>query len=84
MSSFCEARQIELGTDRKKGKGGFGKAAAAFAVQHGVELRFERMQVQHVRGCVGELLLRQGFRRPVRALLLLRQLDAKQARRRDP
>ncbi len=79
-----EARQIKLRTDRKEGKGGFGKAAAAFAFEHGVELRFECMQVQDVCRCVGKLLLGQVFCSPIRALLLFRQLDAKQLVRLDP
>ena len=50
-----ESREIEAHTVRQIGEGGAGEAAAALALQHGVELGAQGVQMQHVRGGVGEL-----------------------------
>ena len=48
--------------------------------EHPVETGLQRVQVQHVRCRIGELLLRELLGGPVGALLLLRQIDADQLR----
>ena len=45
---------------------GLGQLGAAFALQQGVELGLERMQMQHVGRGIGELLVAQSCRRPSR------------------
>ena len=48
---------------RQERERGLGERAPALAIEHAVELGLERVQVQHVVGGVGHLLLRE-FDRP--------------------
>ena len=69
------ARQIESRACGQEGEGGRGEGRALLARKHGVELFFQRMKVEHVRGGVGELLVRQRIGAPIGELLLLRNID---------
>src|SRR5262245_54109648 len=52
-----------------------GQLLAPLARQHGIELRLERMQMQHVGSGIGELWLGQLSGTPVRELKLLGEVD---------
>ena len=62
----------------QEGKAGLGEIEPPFAPQQGLQLRPQRVQVQHIGGGVGKLLGGQLDCAPVGGLLLLRQLDAQQ------
>src|SRR5712691_2818299 len=72
------AGQIKQGACRQEIKAAAGQVGAPLARQHRVESRPQRVQVQHVRGGIAQLLFGQRRRPPVRALLLLLQIDAEQ------
>ena len=65
------AQQIQPRPGRQEREAGFGQLEPVFANQQRLQLRPQRVQVQHVGGGVGELLGRQLQRAPVRGLLLL-------------
>ena len=75
-----EAGEVEAGARRQEIERRLGQVRAPFAFEHGVEALFQFVQVQHVRGRVGLLLLAEPRRRPVGTLLLLREFDAEQFR----
>lgn len=53
---------------------------APFAGEHRVQPKLEPVQVEYIRGGVGELLLRKFRRCPIRTLLLLGKLNAEKFR----
>ena len=73
-----ETGQIEPGAHRQELEAGVRLRRSVIAGQHRVEPGLQRVQMQHVGGGVGLLLGRQRPRRPVRALLLLRHIQAQQ------
>ena len=77
------AREIEAGARRQEAEGGLGQLGAALALQHGVELGLQGVQMQHVGGGIGQLLVGQPVGAPVGGLLLLGQVDAQQLRQRS-
>ena len=79
-----EAGEIEPHPLGQIGEGGAGEAVAAFALEHGVELLAQRVQIENVGGGVGELGVAQRLGAPVGGLLLLGDLDADAARASDP
>src|SRR5260221_3267232 len=72
------ATEIEQRPGRQEIEAGLGEHLAPLARQHGVELRLERMEVEHVRRGVAQLLVGELGGAPIRGLLLLRELDAEQ------
>src|SRR5260370_33204140 len=72
------ATEIEQRPGRQEIEAGLGEHLAPLARQHGVELRLERMEVEHVRRGVAQLLVGELGGAPIRGLLLLRELDAQQ------
>src|SRR5665213_3937766 len=70
--------QVKQDARRKKVESGAGEVGAPFALQHHVELGAQRVQVQHVGRRILQLLIGERRRAPIRALLLLRQIDAEQ------
>lgn len=79
-----EAREIEGGAGRQVGERGLRDAPPAVAIEHGIEPSLDRVQMQHVTRRISLLLVRQLGGRPVRTLLLLRQLDAEELPTRGP
>ena len=75
---FRPPREIEPRARGQKVETGGGEGVAPLARQHDVELRLKLVQMQHVRGGVNLLRLRQGLRAPVRGLLLLGDFDPQQ------
>src|SRR6185503_126885 len=71
-------RQIEKRPGRQESETGERELLAVLARQHGVELGLERMEMEDVGGGVALLLFGQNRRAPIRALLLLRQLDVQE------
>src|SRR5262249_31593108 len=72
----CPSREIEPGAIREETKAGGGKLGSSLALQHGIELVLESMQMQHVGGGIAHLRVAQRLRSPIRELLLLGELDA--------
>src|SRR5882672_1047243 len=70
------ACEVQTGSRREEVKGGRGQLGAALALQKGIELCLERVQIKHVGGGIGELLLAQAIGAPVGGLLLLGEIDA--------
>src|SRR5712671_3530857 len=69
------ALQIEPGPGRQEFETGLRQRGAALTREHGIEAFAQGMQMQHVRGRIGQLRLAQGLRTPIARLLLLRQVD---------
>jgi len=76
-----ESREVEADAIGQIGEGGAGERGSSLALEHCVELLAQAMQIEHVRGGVGELRLAQGIRAPVRRLLLLGDLHAQKLAR---
>src|SRR5262245_62964124 len=64
-----EPREIQARAGREEAERGFCKVAASFAVEHEVELLLDGVKVEDIGGRIGELLLGELGRTPVRALL---------------
>ena len=75
---FRPSREIEPSARGQKVETGGGEGVAPLARQHDVEPRLKLVQVQHVRGGISLLRLREGLRAPVRGLLLLGDFDPEQ------
>src|ERR1700693_2923020 len=72
---LAPAGKVEFGAGGQEAETGRRKLAAPLARQPRVEALLERMQVDDIGGGIGELRLAQRFRRPIRALLLFREID---------
>src|SRR4051794_19423254 len=72
------AREIEFGAAGEEVETGLGQPHAAFTDQYGVQFGLQRVKMQYVGGGIGLLLLAELGRAPVRALLLLGELNAEQ------
>src|SRR5918996_561645 len=70
------AGDVEPDPIGQKPEAGGRQLATPFAREHGLELVLERMQMQHVGRRIGKLGVGQRGGAPVRALLLLRHVDA--------
>src|SRR6266481_1155645 len=68
------ALEIKQNPMRQKFEAGLSQPLTSLAGQDRVEAGPQRMEMEHVRGGVAELLVAQAACPPVRALLLLRQL----------
>src|SRR5689334_15370499 len=68
------AQQVESRTGRQEVEAGLRQLKPAFADQQRLQPRPERMQVQHIRSGVGELVAGKLRVAPVGGLLLLRQI----------
>eukprot|EP01136_Pigoraptor_vietnamica_P039949 Opistho-1_new@11302 len=75
---LAPAQAVQGRTGRQEGEAGLRQSAAAFAVQDGVQLVLELVQVEHVGSGVFELFRQQVLGAPIGGLLLLRQIDAEQ------
>ena len=71
-----EAGEVEADAHRQEAEASLRGGHPALALEHGVELGLQRVQVEHVGGGIVLLLVGELVRRPVGALLLLRQVDA--------
>src|SRR5262245_45391602 len=69
------ALEIKQNAMRQKFEAGASQSLASLAGKHAVEPGAQSMEMEHVRGGVAKLLIAQTGRTPVRALLLLRQID---------
>lgn len=69
--AFGPTGKVELCACGKKIEAGLRELHAPFALQHMVQHIFQPVKIGHVIGRVGQLLLGQSLRAPVRALLLL-------------
>src|SRR6266446_6173011 len=76
--AFTPAREVEFGASGQEVEAGLGQFHAAFALEHRIERVFQAMEIGDVIGRVSELLLRKIFRTPIRALLLLGEIDVEQ------
>ncbi len=74
--AFWPARQIKLGAGRKKAETRLRQFAASLARKAGFKLVVQRVEVEHIRGGIFDLSRGQLVRAPVRALLLLGDIDA--------
>src|SRR5580692_5380282 len=73
---FAPTGQIEVCAGRQEVETGLRKRRPALPGEHGVQRLLELVEVGHVAGGVGELLLGQVRRPPVGTLLVLGQIDA--------
>ncbi len=69
-----KTREIEPNPVRQETKTRRRQLVAALPHQHGVQPLFERMQIEHVGGSVGNLRVGEFRRTPIRQLQLLRQV----------
>src|SRR6202022_611692 len=69
------AFEIKQNAMRQKFEAGVSQPLASLAGQDFIEAGAQSMEMDHVRGSVAKLLIAQTGRTPVRALLLLRQID---------
>src|ERR1700722_10953704 len=65
------ALQIEPRPRRQKFETGLRQPEAALAGEHGIEALAQRMQMQDIGSCIGQLRLAEALRTPVARLLLL-------------
>src|SRR5437763_15247621 len=72
------AGEIEKRARRQKFEAGGGNGAAPLALQHGIELGAQGMQVKNVRGSIAQLLVAEFGGAPVGGLLLFGEIDAEQ------
>ncbi len=70
--------KIEADACRQEGEAGGGDFAALLAGEQHLELLLQGVEMQDVGRRVGDLRLGQRLGRPVRTLLLLREIDAEQ------
>src|SRR5689334_16757435 len=70
-----EAIEVEAGAVRQIAETRLGRLQPPLTPEHPFELRLQLMQMQNVRGGVGELLLGQRGGAPIGTLLLLGQLN---------
>lgn len=64
------AQKVQFRERWQEPKRSLGDVAAVFSDQEGFEFLPDGMQVQHVRGGVGELFRREGWAAPIGGLLL--------------
>src|SRR3982750_404030 len=75
---FGPSPEVEARPDGQESEAGGGQLGAVFARQTALELGLQGVKVEDIGRSVGELGPAQGLRRPVRALLLLGQLDVEE------
>jgi hypothetical protein len=67
--------QVKQDARREKLERGLRQLGSPLTRKHCIEPGAQRVQVQNVGGGIAQLLVGQGRRAPIRALLLLRQID---------
>ena len=67
--------QVEPGAHRQKAETGLSEGRPALPLQHQIKLGLQGMQVEHIVSRILLLLIGQFLGRPVRALLMLGELN---------
>ncbi len=76
--NFRPSIQIQPGPYGKKFEAGLRQFRAAFSRQHGLQTLSDVVQIKHIGSRIFQLLLAQILSTPIRALLLLGQIDIQQ------